>query len=285
MKGWNRIGTLALALCLGACAAITEKAGGHLADSLSDGIRNARDAETVRTGLPAYLLLVDGFIHGDPGSSGLLLAGARLYSAYAGGFVADAGRARNLADIGLDYARRGACMDRDAFCATLSGNDFDRFESALAALGPDDLDDLYVLASSYAAWVRADPGDFARIAELPRIEALLRRVIAIDRGHDHGNALAYLGVMNCLRPESLGGRPQEGQKLLAEAFAASGSRNLMTRVFEAEFCARLLFDQDRHDTLLNDVLAADPVAEDLTLGNVVAQDRARQLLESGKDYF
>lgn len=285
MTGWTRIAAVTLALGLGACAAITEKAGGRLADSLSDGVRNARDAETVRTGLPAYLLLVDGFIHGDPGSASLLLAGARLYSAYAGGFVSDATRARSLADIGLDYARRGACVDRESFCSALSGNEFDRFEAELAKLGTDDLGDLYVLASSYAAWVRADPGDFARIAELPRIEALLRRVVALDRGHDHGNALAYLGVMNCLRPESLGGRPQEGQQLLAEAFTASDGRNLMAKVLDAEFCARLLFDQERHDTLLNDVLGTDPVAEDLTLGNVVAQDRARQLLISGKDYF
>lgn len=274
-----------LALVLGACASITEKAGGKLADSLSAGISNAKDPEMVRSGLPAYVLLIDGFIRGEPKSASMLLAGARLYSAYAGGFVSDAERARSLADIGLDYAKRGICVEHEDFCTALNGNDFAAFEAELAEFDADQLGQLYALASSYAAWVRADTSDFARIAELPRIEALLNRVAALDRGYDHGNALAFLGVMNCLRPESLGGKPEQGKALLQEAFAVSGQKNQMSKVLQAEFCARLLFDQELHDGLLNQVLAADPVAEDLTLSNVLAQDRAKQLIESGKDYF
>lgn len=274
-----------LAVLLGACASITEKAGGKLADSLSAGISNAKDPEMVRHGLPAYVLLIDGFIRGEPDSASMLLAGARLYSAYAGGFVSNAERARGLADIGLDYAKRGICADHEDFCAALKGNNFDDFQRELGAFDEDQLSQLYTLAASYAAWVRADTGDFVRIAELPRIEALLKRVAELDRGYDHGNALAYLGVMNCLRPESLGGQPEQGKALLQEAFAISGQKNQMSKVLQAEFCARLLFDQELHDGLLNDVLAADPVAEDLTLSNVLAQDRAKQLIESGKDYF
>jgi len=280
-----RFAAIGLWFVMAGCASITEKAGGKLADSLSAGISNARDPATVRDGLPAYLLLIDGFIRGNPDSAGMLLAGARLYSAYAGGFVDDPTRAKNLADLGLDYARRGICVEREDFCAALDGNDFDAFATALAELDEDDLGDLYVLASSQAAWVRADPGDYARLAELPRIEALLSHIVSLDRSHDHGNALGFLGVMNCLRPESLGGRPAQGQAFLTEAFAVSNNRNLMTKVLQAEFCARLLFDQEQHDRLLGEVLAADPVSDDLTLGNVIAQDRARQLLESGKDYF
>jgi hypothetical protein len=46
-----------------------------------------------------------------------------------------------------------------------------------------------------------------------------------------------------------------------------------------------VFDQELHDKLLNEVIAADPVAPGFTLMNTLAQDRARKLLESGKDYF
>ena len=46
-----------------------------------------------------------------------------------------------------------------------------------------------------------------------------------------------------------------------------------------------MFDRDLHDKLLNEVLAADPHAPGLTLINVLAQQRARKLLDSGKDYF
>jgi len=46
-----------------------------------------------------------------------------------------------------------------------------------------------------------------------------------------------------------------------------------------------VFNQELHDKLLNDVLAADPKAPGLTLVNTLAQDRARALLVSGKEYF
>jgi hypothetical protein len=59
----------------------------------------------------------------------------------------------------------------------------------------------------------------------------------------------------------------------------------MVRVLYAQFYARLVFDQALHDKLLNEVLAADPVAPRLTLINTLAKGKAKALLESGKDYF
>ncbi len=59
----------------------------------------------------------------------------------------------------------------------------------------------------------------------------------------------------------------------------------MVRVLYAKHYARLVFDKDLHDRLLNEVIAADPHAPGLTLINVLAQEQAHELLESGKDYF
>ena len=46
-----------------------------------------------------------------------------------------------------------------------------------------------------------------------------------------------------------------------------------------------MLDQELHDRLLNEVLSADPVADGMTLTNRVAQERAKDLLASSKDYF
>ena len=59
----------------------------------------------------------------------------------------------------------------------------------------------------------------------------------------------------------------------------------MVRVLYAQFYARLVFDQALHDKLLNEVLAADPVAPRLTLINMLAKKKAKALLASGKDFF
>src|SRR5690606_35804388 len=106
-----------------------------------------------------------------------------------------------------------------------------------------------------------------------------------DPALDHGTPLVYLGVLHSLRPAAVGGDPERGRAYFEQAAALSGGRNLMARTMQAEFYARLVFDQELHDRLLREVLAADPRAPGLTLGNTLAQERARGLLASGAQYF
>ena len=53
----------------------------------------------------------------------------------------------------------------------------------------------------------------------------------------------------------------------------------------AEKYARLVFDRELHDSLLNEVLAADPDVHGLTLQNTYAQQQAEALLADADDYF
>jgi hypothetical protein len=59
----------------------------------------------------------------------------------------------------------------------------------------------------------------------------------------------------------------------------------MVKVMLADQYGRLMFERELHDRLLNEVMAADAQAPDLTLMNTVAKERAQQLLESADDYF
>lgn len=282
---WRWPAILLIGLTVSGCASLAGKAADRLSASLTQGVVNHDDPETVAAGLPAYLILLDGFIAGDPENAGLLLAGAKLYSAYAGGFVIDTERRKRLADRGFDYARRGVCARNPDLCGVLGDGAFDAFAASIAGQKPDAVESLYVLAASWAGWVQADASDWARIADLPRIEVVLNRVSQADPHYDHGNVLAYLGVLDCLRPESLGGNPERGSQRLLQAFAVGEGSNLMPKALLAEHCARLLFDQETHDRVLHEVLAAEARAPGMTLSNTIAQRRARELLESGKDYF
>jgi hypothetical protein len=96
---------LLLLLPLGGCSLVVGSATSRLADDLSTGILEQDDVETVRDGAPAYLLMLDGLITGDPDNEALLLAGSRLYGAYASAFVEDPDRAGRLTDRSLRYAR------------------------------------------------------------------------------------------------------------------------------------------------------------------------------------
>ena len=52
--------------------------------NLNQAVMSNSDYQTVMQGLPAYLILLDGFIESDPDDEDLLLASAKLMNAYSG---------------------------------------------------------------------------------------------------------------------------------------------------------------------------------------------------------
>ncbi|MET0230914.1 MAG: TRAP transporter TatT component family protein [Rhodanobacteraceae bacterium] len=269
---------------LAGCSTVVNKASQKLSDDLTAGILNQDDVELAKTGIPSWLLLVDGLIDGDPDNPGLLLAGARLYGAYAGGFVENPERAQRLSQHGFDYAKRATCITLPALCRAID-EPFEPFQAEVAKVGAKDIATIYLLATTWAGRIQSHSGDWSAIADIPRVQALLDRVVALDPKYRDGEAYMYLGVMLTLRPASLGGKPDEGKADFEKALALSGGKNQMVRVLYARQYARLVFDQALHDRLLNEAIAADPHAPGLTLINVLAQQQAKQLLESGKDFF
>ena len=274
-------------ILLAGCASLVRNASDSFAHNLGDAVLNSEDPATVRDGLPAYLLLLDSLIAGQEpnkaGNAGVLLAAAKLNGAYAGNFSGDdKTRAQRLAKKSFDYARRAVCLEDAPLCAVLDSGP-DGFGQVVA--GDDNAELMYVLAGSWAGYLQANSEEWGAIADLPKIESLLNRVVELDPNTDHGQAYVYLGVLNCLRPEAIGGKPELGRSYFEKAIAISGGVNLYAKTLFAQYYARLVFNQELHDRLLNEVLSADPVAPGFTLTNTLAQDRARKLLESGKDYF
>jgi hypothetical protein len=275
---------IALPLLLGGCASLMAPVTERLADNLSHAILNQDDPATVRDGAPAYLLLIDSLIEGDPDNADLLFTGARLYGAYAGAFVQEPERAGRLADRALGYAERGLCREARRACEAME-LEFDAYSVAIADLPTADTEALYAYAVAWAGWVQARSGDWEALLALPRIRVALERVVDVDETIDGGGAHAYLGVLATLLPPSVGGRPEIGRRHFERAVELTEGRNLMFKVLFARHYARLVFDQALHDRLLGEVLESDADAPGLTLVNTLAQEQARELLAGSSDYF
>ena len=279
-----RLFLLSSLVLLTACGSVVHRATRQFADNLTTAILNQDDPATVHDGVPSYLLLVDGIIDSDPANADALLAGAKLYGAYAGGFVDNPARAQHMAERAYGYAKRALCLREKELCNALDAP-FDAFQIALDKSNRKDVETIYGFASAWAGRIQVNTGDWNAIADLPKLQALLTRLVSIDPQYDNGGAYLYLGVINSIRPASLGGKPEEGKANFEKALELSQGKNQMVRVLYAQFYARLVFDQELHDRLLNEVLAADPVVPKLTLINTLAKIKAKALLESGKDYF
>lgn len=269
---------------LSACTTVVSTVTADFTEGLGESILDNPDLEMVRDGAPTYLLLIDGMLARNPDSADLLMQSARLNSAYAAAFVVDPVRAIYLTGKALDNAQRAVCLDLKNACG-LRTRDYAEYEQWLVNLRVKDVPIVYLLGSTWAGWIQASSDDFAAIAEMGRVKALMARVVELDEDYDYGGSHLYLGVFETVLPPSLGGRPEIARAHFERALTISDRRYLMVQVMYADQYARLLFDRELHDALLNEVVTADPDMPGLTLVNTVAQIRAQELLDSADAYF
>lgn len=285
MKSSHLLVLIAAIPAVSGCAALMSRASEQLAADLRTAVVNHNDPETVRDGAPAWLLMTDALAAGSPGNPGIQAQAAQLYAAYAGEFAAaDADRARRLSARARGYGRAALCARRDDACGVFE-LPFQDFERRIDRFKATDADAMFAAAIGELAYIRARSEDWIAIAELPRAQALLERVVEVEPTYGEGSAQALLGVLHSLRPPALGGRPEVGRDHFETALEISGGRDLMTKVLYAEHYARVTYDRALHDRLLNEVLEAEVEAEGFTLTNALAQRRARVLLANAGDYF
>jgi hypothetical protein len=271
-------------LLLSGCSTLASSASSKMAANISQAILNQDDPATVRDGAPAYLLMIDGLIDGDPENEDLLLAGARLYGSYASAFISDEERAQRLAGRSLSYARRALCLQVAEVCEASTGK-LDQFELSLEGTSSVDLKVMYAYAVAWAGWVQANSSDWNAIADLPKVTALFERCVVIDEHYDGGGAHLYLGVIKTLLPPALGGKPELARAHFEKARSLSSGENLMVNVLMAKHYARMVYDQQLHDQLLVEVQTAEADFPGYTLINTLAKIEADQLLAESPEFF
>ena len=257
--------------------------GAKAGETLSASILNQSDPELVSSGVPAYLLILDGLISQHPESPTLLAAGAQLFALYGSRF-APPERAVTLTDKARRYGRKALCLVHEPACEWQK-LDYDQFVAALEKVDRKRIGPLYAYAVGWLANLQATSADWTAVAELPWVQAVLERTLELDETHEHGAVHGYLGILNSLRPPALGGKPDIARQHFERAIELSEGRDLAIKVEYARRYARLVFDQELHDRLLTDVLNAPAEAPGFTLFNVLAKQEAQSLLATSKEYF
>ncbi len=269
---------------LSGCASLISNAASGLADNLTSAILNQDDPETVRAGMPSYMLLMDSFVEGSPDDPAMLGAAANLYASYGAVFAGDEARAARLTTRARNYALRGICRSYTPSCNWRDLN-YDDFVATLGGLKPAHSEEVYLYSFATLTYLRAHAEDWNSLAELPQAEALIRRYFEISGESVKSSAHMYMGIILTLRPPSLGGKPEEARIHFEKAIAMSGGKDLSAKVEFAKGYAKLLYERELHDKLVGEVLDASPYANGLTLMNVLAQEEALRLRAEADDYF
>ncbi|MCZ6501314.1 MAG: TRAP transporter TatT component family protein [Gammaproteobacteria bacterium] len=264
------------------CANLVSGLTAKMADDLAYTILNSDDLDTVREGVPAYLLLIDSFLRSSPENENLLLAASSLNGSFS--IFADEERAMLLTAKSLSYALKAACIRSERLCNFRSLG-FQEFQAVVDKMGLADVRVAYAIGVAWAGWIQANSDDWNAIAELGKVRYLMERVIILDETWENGGSHLYMGVLETILPAVAGGHPEKGRAHFEKALTLSEEKYLMTKVIYAEKYARLVFDKEIHDRLLTEVMSANPVVEGMTLTNRLAQERAKELLASSHEYF
>lgn len=271
-------------LILSGCSSLIGSVTQGFADNLSAAILDNPDPAMVRDGAPSYLILIDSLVAGSPDNAYLLNASASLHSAYAGAFVEDPARAKLMSSKAKQLALRATCIQGKDSCE-LDQRPYRQFAAWVEEQGEKQVPMMYSLGTTWAGWIQANADDLAALAELGKVKLLMERVAELAPSYENGNVYLYLGVFETLLPPAMGGRPEIGRGHFETAIELSSEQNLLAKVFFAEQYARLVFDRELHDRLLNEVLEAPAEAPGLTLTNSVAKEQAKSLLQSADEYF
>jgi len=275
------VGLLSL---LTACGHLISSAKKEFAEDLSSTILEHDDPETVKQAVPAYLLLISSMIRGDQENTGLLVSGSKLYGSYASIFADEPERKKKLAGRAFDYAGRAMCLQRAEFCKTRK-MPFAEFEKQLSKFIQDDVAVLFAYGSAWAGYIQANSADWNAVAELPKVKAIVQTVLKLDENYSNGDVHLYMAVMQSFLPAAMGGKPEQAKKHFEKAIEISNNTNLMAKLLYAEKYARLVFNRELHDQLLNDVINAKIEKSASTLINTIAKIKAKTLLAESDDYF
>lgn len=244
------------------------------------------DLELARASIPANLKMVEALLLADPGNTAYRVQAAMGFYGYAMGFVEpdDRERAVALYRRALDHAL--AVLERVGLTQAMLAGDAAGFEKALAGLDAHAVPALFWAASAWGKWIELQLDDPARLAELPRVEALMQRALALDETYYHGGAHVFFGVYYGSRAPMFGGDFARAARHFDHAAVLSQNQLLFVEVYRARYLLWQMGDRAAFHATLKRVLdAPDGANPDLNLANALARKQAAELLNQEEDLF
>lgn len=261
-------------------------------------IESEQDVDFAAQSLPSLIKTLEVLRYGDKKDRQSLTLLSKAYASYTFGFVEedllalsdkDPKRAAAAARADLFYGRGKdfgiAALKSDSSMSKAFDAPFPQFERAVKSLGRKYVPALFWTSFNWANWLNLHRDDPSAVVDLPRIKAMVERVVALEPNFYCGSAHALLGVIAISRPATLGGDPKLAEKEFQEAMRIE-PKYLMTPVMFALYYARQTNDPALFKKTLDDVIAADAASlPSQRLSNELARQRAKVLLGKTKDLF
>lgn len=294
---------IAPVLLAGLCAACSinqlavNKLGNALAGSGTTFAAD-NDPEFIAAAAPFSLKLMESLLDASPRHRGLLLAATSGFTQYGYAFVqqeadrldatdvaaaaAARTRARHLYLRARDYGLRGLEVRRPGIVPRLRAAD----RAALAATTREDVPLLYWTAAAWGAAIGISKEIPSIVADMPLMEALIDRALALDSSFEFGAIHAFLITYEQSRPGGTAGANERSRHHFERAVELSGGGQAGPFVSFAEAVAIPQQNRALFDSLVTRALAIDVDARpEWRLANIILQRRARWLRSRADELF
>jgi tetratricopeptide (TPR) repeat protein len=261
------------------------------------------DVELARLAAPAQLETLNGFLYSAPHNRFLLHTCAQGFAEYAFGFLEDdletmpdddkheaqrrtlTARATDMYDRALAFSLRYIAIEDSGFEAAFK-KDVSTLEAETKKLDKDSVAGLLFGGLSLASAINLNRNDVARVVELPKAIAMIKRAYELDPKYNNAQAAMLLGVIYSSQGKAMGGNPELAKKYFDEAIATTGGKYLLIKVFLARSYAVVIQDRPLFEATLKGVLATpNDVFPEQRLANELAKRRAQRYLARAEDFF
>jgi len=262
-------------------------------------IEREEDLDLARNSTPSLILTLEVLAQGNPEDKRMQMLLARSYGQYAFGFLEEdiihykasneelykksLNRAKLFYKRGRDYGLNSLWSPKRQEKVLRLPQD--EFERELKGFGKKQVPNLFWAAFCWGNWINLNRDDPDAFVDIPRVEAMMKRVVELDPSYYFGSAHTFLGAIASTRPKMLGGSPEKAEQEFKAAIETDEGY-LMHKVLYAQFYAVQTQNKALFESVLNNVKSADvgPVPEQ-RLANELARRRAAFLLEKIKIYF
>jgi len=227
------------------------------------------------------LLQMDGFIEASPDDKFLLATAAENYHAYAFFFVEPENRkaSEGLYLRSRNYAFRALNQNKEYKKA--AGGSLEDFTKSLETFEKEDVPALYWATASWLAWMRVSHASgLESMIALPKIEAMMDRMLVLDETYNYGAVHALMGAYYSRMPDSFGGNSADAESFFKEAFEISESKYLLWYVFYAQYYAVAVQNKQLYVESLEKVMSApEDIFPKETFANLVAKKMAEKIIK------
>ncbi|MFC1714753.1 TRAP transporter TatT component family protein [Candidatus Poribacteria bacterium] len=255
------------------------------------------DLELAEQAIPSNLKMLEGLLEVTPNNKDLLWLTSSSFTRYAFGFVEERieiadeqydlverdrliRRAVDFYERGKTYGLRLMAQSRKKFPEVME-QDLEHFSAELKHLKKKHVPALFWTAYAWGSIINLQQGEPARLAELPRVEIMMQRVLELDESYFLGGVHMFYGAYYVNR-----GDPSKAKQHLERAIEISDGKYLMAKFLLARHYSVSVQDKELFQRTLQEILSApSDLFPEQRLANELAKRRAKRWLKRADELF